>query len=286
VEEADLEALASSFGLASPARWTELRAHRGKSIWRVDCPDGRFVARVLRPDDHESADHEMRMMRLARSAGLPVARPVASVRMGARPVLLLEWTPGRELTREIHNRPWSALRLGELFGEQQAQIHQSRLEDAPSADWIDCFGPVDAPMRDRLEQVQRRPALLHLDYYPANLIFASGRLSGILDWTNARIGDPRADLARTWALMKFLFRAGRRRPVRRLSDDLFARGWWRAHERAAGPQDEVALFRAWALFGLIREKGRRHEPALERLERELREQAGLPPVGDLNSGGS
>jgi hypothetical protein len=206
--------------------------------------------------------------------------------MGARPVLLLEWTSGRELTREIHNRPWSALRLGKLFGEQQAEIHQSPLEGAPSADWIDCFGPVDAPMRRRLEQVQQHPALIHLDYYPANLIFESGRLSGILDWTNARIGDPRADLARTWALMTFLFRAGRRHPVRRLSDDLFARGWWRAYERTAGTQDEVALFRAWALFGLIREKGRRREPALERLERELREQAGLPPVSDVNSAGS
>ena len=280
MEEADLAALASSLGLASPARWTKLRGHRGKSIWRVDCPDGRFVVRILRPDDDASAEHETRMMTLARGAGLPVARPLATVRMGARPVLLLEWTSGRELRREIHNRPWSALRLGELFGEQQARIHESALEQALSADWIDCFGPVDAPMRERLEKVQRQPALLHLDYYPGNLIFASDRLAGILDWTNARFGDPRADLARTWALIRFVFRAGRRHPVRRFGDDLFARGWWRAYERATGPQDEMALFRAWALFGLVREKiqqGSIDATTLNHVQKELREQAGLPP---------
>ena len=290
MEEEDLEALASSLGLAGPVKWTKLRAHRGKSIWRADGRDGSFVARVLRPGDLASADHEARMMSLARDSGLPAPRPVTSARLGARPVLLHEWTPGRELTLEIHEHPWSALRLGELFGEQQARIHRSRAETPPSADWIDCFGPVDPAMRERLEQVQRGPALLHLDYYPANVIFESGRLSGILDWTNARIGDPRADLARTWALMKFLFRAGRRHPLRRLSDDLFARGWWRAYERAAGPQDDMALFRAWALSGLIQEKARQERipeaMALERVERKLRAQAALPPLGDLSSRGT
>ena len=53
--------------------------------------------------------------------------------------------------------------------------------------------PVDAV---RLRQAQGRPSILHLDYNPYNVAVEGDRISGLLDWTNARIGDPRADLAR------------------------------------------------------------------------------------------
>ena len=43
------------------------------------------------------------------------------------------------------------------------------------------------------------PALIHYDVGPGNLLFdVEGRLSGVLDWSDAAIGDPAADLA--WAL--------------------------------------------------------------------------------------
>ena len=294
MDEADLESLASGFGLRGPVKWTQLRAHRGKSVWRVDCRDGRFVVRILRPHEEDRAEHEKNMMTLARDAGLPVAKLVASSRLGARPALLLDWVPGRELTGEIHGRPWAAFQLGKLFAEHQARIHCSSLGDAPESDWIDCFGPVDEPVRARLEQIQSPPALLHLDYYPANLVYESGGISGILDWTNARLGDPRADLARTWALMKFVFRSGQRHPLRRLSDDLFVAGWRRGPRPVADRQDDMPVFLAWAVSGLLREKigkelsdaGRREAIVLARVEQQLRQRAKLPPLPDLEFGRS
>lgn len=40
-----------------------------------------------------------------------------------------------------------------------------------------------------------RPALVHDDYFPANVLWYRGRVSGVVDWQTGEIGDPRADVA-------------------------------------------------------------------------------------------
>ncbi len=43
---------------------------------------------------------------------------------------------------------------------------------------------------------QRNPsALLHGDFWPGNLLWRDGQLVGIIDWEDAAIGDPLADVA-------------------------------------------------------------------------------------------
>jgi prepilin-type processing-associated H-X9-DG protein len=39
-----------------------------------------------------------------------------------------------------------------------------------------------------------RLSLVHGDFNPANFLFADGRVTALIDWENARIGDPREDL--------------------------------------------------------------------------------------------
>jgi aminoglycoside phosphotransferase (APT) family kinase protein len=39
------------------------------------------------------------------------------------------------------------------------------------------------------------PVLLHGDFWPGNILWRDGRLSGVVDWEDAKIGDPLADLA-------------------------------------------------------------------------------------------
>ncbi|HET9979052.1 MAG TPA: phosphotransferase [Ktedonobacterales bacterium] len=55
-------------------------------------------------------------------------------------------------------------------------------------------------IRDALEAVwpwpQRNPSrVLHGDYWPGNILWRDGRLVGIIDWEDAALGDPLADLA-------------------------------------------------------------------------------------------
>jgi aminoglycoside phosphotransferase (APT) family kinase protein len=57
-------------------------------------------------------------------------------------------------------------------------------------------------IRDRLEPAwplpQRNPsALLHGDYWPGNILWRDGRLAAVLDWEDAAVGDPLADLGNT-----------------------------------------------------------------------------------------
>lgn len=286
MDEADIAELTKSLGLPRSATWKQMVARRGKSVWRVDCGDRSFAVRIFRPGEDESTRHEQSVMAVARSAGLPVAAVRATSRLETRPVLLLDWCAGRVLDDELHARPWAARRLGEIFGEQQARLHRAETVQTQTQDWVDFFGLVDATMRDRLERAQTRSSLIHLDYYPANLTCEAGAISGILDWTNARVGDARADLARTWTILRLVFRSGRRHPLRRLAEDMFARGWWRGYVRIAGPQDEMPLFLAWAVSGLLRMKmhretvaGDRSElVALARLAQHFRQKAELPQI--------
>jgi aminoglycoside phosphotransferase (APT) family kinase protein len=55
-------------------------------------------------------------------------------------------------------------------------------------------------IRDTLEAVwplpQRNPSvLLHGDFWPGNVLWRNGRIAAVIDWEDAALGDPLADLA-------------------------------------------------------------------------------------------
>jgi aminoglycoside phosphotransferase (APT) family kinase protein len=97
------------------------------------------------------------------------------------------------------------------------------------------------------EQASGKTALLHLDYHPLNVMVQGGVISGVLDWTNADGGDPRADLARTGAILRFLpgnpaWSQERNDRVRHLLHC----GWRAGHQASADPLSGMAPFHAWA----------------------------------------
>jgi aminoglycoside phosphotransferase (APT) family kinase protein len=50
----------------------------------------------------------------------------------------------------------------------------------------------------RLSQPAPTPTLVHADVGPEHILLHDGAVSGVIDWTDARIGDPAVDLA--WLL--------------------------------------------------------------------------------------
>ena len=100
----------------------------------------------------------------------------------------------------------------------------------------------------------RHTRLIHLDYHPLNVMADGGQISGVLDWANARAGDPRADFARTYAILRV-------EPYSADGDDLklavFRRGlercWRMGYQRAGGQLDDMPLFYAWAGAAMIRD---------------------------------
>jgi aminoglycoside phosphotransferase (APT) family kinase protein len=171
----------------------------------------------------------------------------------------MSWMPGRPLRDELRAQPWRARALGVEFGRVQAAVHAiSRTPPAAllahPTPWIAWANPDDA-LRDCLRAAARGPnVLLHLDFHPRNVLVADGRVSAVLDWANARIGDPRADLARTASILRFApLDPGVLCPLGSLLRRLFIAGWRRGYREVAGPISGMAPFYAWAGEVMIRD---------------------------------
>lgn len=84
-----------------------------------------------------------------------------------------------------------------------------------------------------------RPALLHGDYWPGNVLWQDGRLAAIIDWEDACLGDPLADLAT--ARLELLCRYGGDAMERFTSKYL-------AFHRQAGRPMRVDQLSLWELY--------------------------------------
>ena len=96
---------------------------------------------------------------------------------------------------KVHDVPIDALDLGAL--PDWTGFASGVLADSPRV-------PDTALREDLIRQKltdhwppppARRRCLLHGDFWPGNVIWDEGRITAILDWENAAIGDPAADVA-------------------------------------------------------------------------------------------
>jgi aminoglycoside phosphotransferase (APT) family kinase protein len=66
---------------------------------------------------------------------------------------------------------------------------------------------VPEPLRDavlrRLERLPEGDRLCHGDFHPANVLRSASGGALAIDWTGASRGDPAADLARSFLIMRF-----------------------------------------------------------------------------------
>ena len=83
--------------------------------------------------------------------------------------------------------------LREVSAEAGDPLSQRRISDVLEAAW---------PLPSR-----NRPALLHGDFWPGNVLWKQGEVAAVIDWEDAKIGDPLADLAN--ARLELLWAFGR-----------------------------------------------------------------------------
>jgi aminoglycoside phosphotransferase (APT) family kinase protein len=135
-------------------------------------------------------------------------------------------------------------------------IHSNESPDelcALATPWEDWAGPDEELQAYLPRQGQRPAALLHLDYHPLNVLSANGQITAVLDWANARRGDPRADIARTLSILRLIpLPSGLTGAIARVQRRAFERGWWRGYQGVAGQIDNLAPFCWWA--GLVMER--------------------------------
>lgn len=268
------------------------RIHGGwyTTIWQVHCKDNVFALRLFPAGHQPAAKHEATMMRAAQAAGVQVPEIHAEGEWNNRPVLLLSWCDGRTVMQEMRRRPWNIRRLGYRFGQTQARMHSAKYNhpDLDAQRWITRFGPVDDELRSRLADVQQPTSrLLHLDFHPLNVMAFRREIGCILDWCNAMPGDPRADVARTWSILRLMpLTAGRPEPVTESARRLLTAGWLRGYQAIAGELRHMDVFKVWAGMTMVQDLQQyvdrtdnwieqRHVDAIQRRVNDLRVHAGL-----------
>jgi aminoglycoside phosphotransferase (APT) family kinase protein len=124
----------------------------------------------------------------------PYATMHPSHRFEVEPVTGLISQIATQLSR-IHQVDCSYLDVS--FLPQQEKIVAKRLRERPAN--VGESGD-EKRIRDALESVwpihQRNPSvLLHGDFWPGNILWRDGQLVAIIDWEDAALGDPLADVA-------------------------------------------------------------------------------------------
>ncbi len=241
---------------------TAIPVHGGQDavIWRVEHGSHVSALRVFQPDQLRGMQRETQTIRAAIACGLPVPDVRVEGVWNERPAMLLAWCPGETLLAAIQRQPWRVWAFGAVFGRMQARIHAvtapESLQGTPDA-WLDWVGPLDARLLDRLRATATSTdALLHLDYHPLNVMTDGGHITGVLDWPNARAGDPRADLARTAVLLHFRPTVSVR-PHEAAAMRLFLRAWWYGYQWVAGPVRDMGPFYALAGAQTVRDQERK-----------------------------
>lgn len=145
----------------------------GRASEIFDLEDGRVLRRFRAGGNPQ---REALVMEHARANGFPVPR-VLEV---AADALVLERIHGPTMFADLRRRPWALAARARSLAELHLRLHEI---EAPAA--LPAAGSGDR--------------VLHLDLHPENVIL-SPHGPVVVDWTNARRGDPALDVALTWVI--------------------------------------------------------------------------------------
>jgi aminoglycoside phosphotransferase (APT) family kinase protein len=183
-------------------------------------PDGRTYKWIVRQPgagalkkDPRAAAHEFELLQTMQTLGLATPAPVHLDQSGAifpTPYLVIEYVEG-----ELDFNPTNLADFTQQLATHLARIHQvdgahpglSFLPDA-TVECTEMLGAqpttVDASLdEERIRAVlaawpvSRRnpPVLLHGDFWPGNVLWRGERLVAVIDWEDAKRGDPLIDFA-------------------------------------------------------------------------------------------
>ena len=240
----DSRAVLAALGTQDARSIEPVKGGEDTLLWRVETADGIYALRVMRAEQRPAAEREAAAMRAAAAAGIPVPTVHRTGTYQERPAMLLGWCPGRTLLAEIAERPWRVWALGRQLGRAHARLnHVPAPTDLPER-WRAWAG--DPALAARLPAGDR---LLHLDFHPLNVMTDGRGVTAVIDWTNTSAGDPRADVARTLAILLVT-------PVDPSTPKAFAvlrRILAAAYLAGYGPLDGMPHFHVWAAASMLRD---------------------------------
>ncbi len=229
-----------------------------------------LIARLLPSVDREAQAHqEADAQQWAASLGYHAPRVlevIGSTEGFGLPAQIMERAPGRTMLEAVSAQPTRAFRLIDQLARLQLDLHALPVDAWPGAREpqalvdkrlglprrvADAVG--DPAIRRALERTDGLIAVAtggplvvnHGDFHPLNVV-VDGATASVIDWTDAGLGPPEADVARTLLIFRIASIAATSRIERvalRLAGPQLARRYRRSYEAVTAL--DLERLRAW-----------------------------------------
>lgn len=186
-------------------------------------PDGQTQKLIVRsPAQADLAEKEFRLLQiLQRQGGLKTPAPYLLDQSDGGASLIIEYIEG-----EMTFTPADLDNHLRQMATQLAHIHRLDLSQHDLAFLLQNSGACAELQRERpfatatfpqetstrafltaagLPESQNKTALLHGDFWPGNSLWQDGRLTAVIDWEDAMLGDPLIDLAQSRSEIVWIF---------------------------------------------------------------------------------
>ena len=174
--------------------------------------EGNTILKLLRDRYPKSdAEREYRANCLIRQQYLMLPRALCMVDCGGRYGILYERAEGRDMTAVIGEQPRLLFQMAKRLAHIHQEIHAIRTDQLVPvkeklAAEIRRAGALTDDEKSRvlrlLSPLPEGSALCHFDFHPGNIMMTDTSYR-VIDWLTACAGDPAADIARTWLLLKY-----------------------------------------------------------------------------------
>jgi aminoglycoside phosphotransferase (APT) family kinase protein len=191
------------------------------TAFEIQTPDGQISRMILRRPSEQTlqrnphtAEDEFKILQLTKSLGLAIPASQyldQSGRIFSTPYFVIEYvegkpefspTSGEDFTLQLAKH-LATIHSADYSPRDTSFLPQARsdCDEAIYKQLIHVQSPLDVQhIRETLGKVsffpeRNKPVLLHGDYWPGNILWRDGTIVAVIDWEDARIGDPLIDLA-------------------------------------------------------------------------------------------
>lgn len=244
----EIETILVELGISPASRYKEVFGGMESQVYKVDENNASYALRILPVDRHDEFIQENKMMNFARSNGVPVPEVYTIISTEDYSVMLMEWASGQTLFQELKECPENAETLGYEFGKVQALINRILVPtefQKTVTSWL-------TPSAEEAKIISEVPAnelhrnFVHMDFHPLNVLTDGKKITAVIDWINASIGDYRYDISRTFSILRL--EGGKHFHDDRGTLERFETGWREGYEETSEPfetLDFLPLFHAW-----------------------------------------
>ncbi|MBM7585471.1 aminoglycoside phosphotransferase (APT) family kinase protein [Bacillus pakistanensis] len=239
----------SKMGVHSYNSYERVYGGKDSEVYKVEVGQGiTYALRLLPSQRHDQFIHEKNMIDRAIAHNIPVPQIHKVIVFEKYSGMLMDWGSGQTIFQELQAHPENARKLGYEFGKVQVSINSISIPAfyKNSNSWLSPNFE-EQEIVNKIPQDRLKSNLIHLDYHPLNVLTDGEKITAVIDWANATIGDYRFDIARTLSIFQL---AGYKHFEKNLDVILdFEKGWKQGYGQVVGSLDlleSIELFNAWA----------------------------------------